>query len=130
MKNEKRKRNLTTGIVVSIILIIAIIIGIVLLNKNNNSSLKNIAGDYKMTSLTYEDGEEENVEKLEKLGFTVTLELKEDGTGLINIFGEMKEISYNSENMTIDGEILEYNFKNNSISMQIEGSNIILVKNQ
>ena len=128
MKNKKIKKLLVLGVIIAIILIIAIVIGIKMLNESDNSSIKEMVGDYKMTTLIYEDGEEENAEQLESLGLTVTLELREDKTGTIDIFGETNEISYDEKDISLKGEKSSYVFENNTISIQQEGGTLILTK--
>ena len=129
MKNKNSKKLLVLGFIIAIILIIATVIGIRMLNKSDNYSTKEMVGDYKMTTLIYEDGEEDNVEQLESLGLIVTLELREDGTGTIDIFGEINELTYNENNITLKGEKSSYVFQNNTISIQQEGGTLILTKN-
>ena len=128
MEKKKSKIVLVFLAISTIALIIAMLIGIIILNKIDNSSIKIMVGHYKMTTLIYEDGKEENVEQLEELGLTVTLELSEDGTGTIDIFGETNKLTYNENNIIVEGETSLYTFENDTITMQQKGVTLILTK--
>lgn len=58
-----------------------------------------LAGEYKLTSVRYND--ESGEEAFDETGLSGKLILKEDGTGEMDVFGTRSEITYDEETKTI-----------------------------
>ena len=70
----------------------------------------------------------EDLEALKKLGFEVKLDMREDKTGTLSLFGEDTELTYDSKNITIKEESAPYTFEDNKISMEQNGSKLVFEK--
>lgn len=81
------------GAIVAAITIIGIVIGVALLVDNINKGHR--AGKYELISLYINDQEENSVDLLKALGLSASLELREDGTCTVDIFGQSRECTYN-----------------------------------
>ncbi len=114
---EKNSKLIKRGIIVTILVIIAIIVymivlsknGIIIQNNDENNNTMNIAGKYKIIEMI-SNGENMNnqIEQMNNLGMYFTLELKDDGTGIINILGEEESLTYNDKTMIFDGDEQSY----------------------
>lgn len=94
---------------------------------------KNIAGYYEL----YEMSSEENnytydeLQSLKNLGLIVTLELNEDKTGKLNMFGETKDLTYDNKKMTVDEEeSTPYKEEDGKISMKQDGEKLVFQKTE
>lgn len=85
-----------------------------------------IAGVYKVTSMT-EDGED-YTELLSAMGMTIYLDLEDDGTGTINMYGETMDVEWDDDEITIDGESQEYDYSKGTITMEEDGTSLVFEK--
>ena len=85
------------------------------------------AGKYTITSLSV-NGTEVNLKDLAKAaGASLEefyIELKEDGTGSINAYGEAQNLTWDKKNLTKDGEAVPYTVNGNELSIVQEGMTI------
>ena len=93
-------------------------------NKLQDNSSNSIVGKYKIVEMI-NNGQnmEKEIEEMEKLGYTVTLELAEDKTGNMNIYGEIMQITYDEKNVYSDGEKQAYTVSSNG-DITLEDSSI------
>lgn len=91
---------------------------------------KTIVGYYELYEMS--SGEQsythEDLESLKTLGLTVNLELREDKTGTLSLFGDTMDLTYNNKNMTIDGESAPYKIKDGKLSMEQDGDKLVFEK--
>lgn len=89
----------------------------------------NLVGTYKLTGIE-RDGEDQSnsISILEGLGMTATMELRDDNTGELDLFGEKSEITYDGKTLTIDGQSTEYKYKDGELSMEQGDSKLIFTK--
>lgn len=82
---------------------------------------------YTITSLSV-NGTEVNLQDLAKAaGASLDefyIELKEDGTGSINAYGEAQNLTWDKKNLTKDGEAVPYTVNGNELSIVQEGMTI------
>lgn len=119
-------KGLFIGIIIAaVVAVIAAVICFICLGKPN------LVGTYKLTGIE-RDGEDQSnsINILEGLGMTATMELKEDKTGELDLFGEKSEITYDDKNITIDNQPTEYKYKDGEISIEQGGSKLIFTKNE
>lgn len=80
----------------------------------SSSSTKNVQGMYELVEIVSDTHAmtTEELDKLKEDNLVVTLELKEDGSGTMNVFGDNQNISYNAEEEYIEfgGERLKYTY--------------------
>ena len=68
-----------------------------------------IIGKYKIVEIRDSEGDmTSELEKMEELGLTIIMELKEGGTGTMNAFGDNMEFTYDDKYFIIDSDKSEY----------------------
>lgn len=80
-----------------------------------------IAGLYKLTEMITEDDGDlaEDLELMESLGLMVTMELRRDGTGSIDFYGEeTDEFTWDGDAVYVDGETIPYTYENGVFTMR------------
>ena len=99
---------------------------------NNTNSTKgiNIAGKYELHSI---DGSKEkytsdDVNNIKELGYEVTLELKTDKTGVLDIFGEVQNVKYDGSFIYTDEDKIKYTIKKNVLKMYSDNNTLIFNK--
>ena len=78
---------------------------------------EDISGQYEITAMITE-GEEtpsEDLELLKSRGLNCTIPLKSDGTGVLNLFGEETEMTWNEKTITAAGKERPYTWKNRQL---------------
>ena len=120
------------------ILIIGIIIGVVavlliaglVLFKTGFFGNKDATGYYELYEMTTEDTSysNEDLESLKKLGLKVSLELRNDKTGTIDLFGKTMEVTFDKKNLTIDGDNAPYKVENDKLSMEYQNEKLVFQK--
>ena len=89
-------------------------------------------GFYKLIELE-EDGEPvapEDLELMESLGLKIYLKVNEDHSGYLNIFGEKSELSFDENNITLEGESVPYTFDGTTISIEKDGSKMVFTETE
>ena len=86
----------------------------------------NIAGTYELTGME-SNGEDQSASLgvLKGLGLEATLELKEDKTGKLNLFGDESDVTYDKDQITIDDGTAKYNYKDGTITLEENGTKLI-----
>ena len=136
-KDSKTNKNgLIVGIIAGIV-VIALIIGAFIAYKNGNlnvpglgNDISNISGMYNLIEMSQADKtySEEEIDALKTLGLTVTLELKEDKTGVLKLYGEEMNLTYDRNNMTINEGSAPYTFDGSTIKMEQNGNKLVFKK--
>ena len=81
-------------------------------------------GKYVLTGME-ENGEatsQEDLDLLKSLGLTVTMEIKEDGTGSMDLFGEALEFTWDADNIILEGEKQAYTFDGSKFTIENDGT--------
>jgi len=137
---KKSKKGLIIGTIVGIVMVVVIIGGIALYNNevlskigifsNNKASEKNIAGTYELVEMsdTTQIYSTEDLESLKKLGITLSMELREDRTGAIDLFGEAMELTYDSKNITVNDQPAPYTIYEDRITLEKDGDKLVFQK--
>lgn len=134
INSEKTKNN--QGLIIGIVIVAIIVLvagGYFLFSKGIvGGNVKNVVGYYELYEMS--SGEEsytyDELQSLKNLGLVVTLELNEDKTGELNLFGETMELTYDNKNMTVDGESSPYTVKDDKISMEHEDEKLVFQKTE
>ena len=86
----------------------------------------NLTGEYEITKLSAEDRDmSEELELIKSMGLNITLVLKEDGTGTLEIAGQTIPLTYDTENMIMHfepGGDEPFTYKKGVISFSENGS--------
>ena len=92
---------------------------------------QNLVGTYKLTGIE-RDGEDQSssISILEGLGMKATMELKDDKTGEMDLFGEKSEVKYDNNQITINNNATDYEYKDGKFSTTINGAKLTFTKNQ
>lgn len=124
----KNNKGLIIGIVIAAVVVI-IAVGYFAFSKGI-LGIKNIVGYYELYEMSSGDESysHEDLESLKSLGLNVTLELREDKTGTLSLFGEEMELTYDSKNMTVDGESTPYKVEDGKLSMEQDGEKLVFEK--
>lgn len=106
--------------------------------KKNNNTVKNsnetkginIAGKYELTSIdsSEEKYTSEDIENIKELGYEVSLELKTDKRGVLNIFGEVQNVTYDAKYIYTDDDKIPFTFKKNVLKMMSDKNTLIFKK--
>lgn len=128
--NTKNNKGLIIGIV--IVAVVALIIAGYYAFSKVTLPGKNIAGYYELYEMSSDDENysHEDLEALKALGLSVTLELREDKTGTLELFGEEMELTYDGGNMIVDGESAPYTVEDDKISMEQDGEKLVFQKTE
>ena len=130
-KTAPKKKSCGAKIVAIIIAIVALIAvataGGVYIYQTINSV--NLAGTYKLTGMEA-DGKDQSdsLSLLEGLGLSASLELNDDKTGTLHLFGEDEDLTYDKSNFTIDGKITDYTYKDDTIVFESDGTKLTFTK--
>lgn len=127
VKTQKNNKSLIICIIIAVVVVALAIGGYFVFYRGNNN---NIAGQYELYEMTSGDESytNEELESLKALGLKVTLELKEDHTGTLDLFGENMELTYDNKNMIVDGKAEPYTVKDDKITLEQEGEKLVFQK--
>ena len=89
-----------------------------------------VAGKYELIEMSSksETFGKDQIEELKNLGFTYTLELREDGTGVMTIAGENTEFKYDDKNIIVEGVSTPYTFENNKLTVSENDEKMVFEK--
>lgn len=92
--------------------------------------MKKMAGKYELVEMTNGDEtySKEDLDSLKSYGFTITMELNDDGTGKMNSYGEEQELTYDKDNITVDGDAAAYTMDGNKITVESDGTKMVFEK--
>ena len=108
--------------VVAVVAVVAIVVAIVLL-----TSKANPVGTWTLVEVS-EGGQSYDTSSLSLLGMTGTLELKDDKTGTMSIFGSSTNLTWDDKNLTVDGQATAYSISGNKLTLENNGSKMVFEK--
>ena len=113
--------------ILAILLAVAMIAALAACSGKTKASY-NDAGYYSVFSIT-EDGETMSQAELEELGLEIYMELKDDGTGVINIAGDETRITWEDGSITNEGETKAYALAGGMLTLDLseDGEEFILI---
>ena len=111
---------------VAIIAVIAIVAIIVLPKMKMNK----MVGTYELVEMSRGDQtyDKSTLDQMKAYGMSATLELKKDGKGSIDLFGEKGEVTYDKKNITVEGDKASYTFKDNKLTIEKDGIKMVFEK--
>ena len=82
----------------------------------------NYTGDWKLAYGSDENLDADSIQLMDSLGLSVTLTLKDDGSGSMNLFGENKDVKWEASSntegkITLDGSEAKMQLANNELSI-------------
>ena len=88
-----------------------------------------IAGDYRLIEMIDETGKDvtEDLSMLEEHGKTVSLTLNEDGSGLLNMFGEENEVTWTEAFVNLNGQDIPLTFEEGKLTISDTEGKTVLV---
>lgn len=127
-KTAKNNKIIKTCVIIAAVVLV--IVAIYLIFNKNGLGSKNIVGYYELYEMSSDDEDYsyEDLQNLKSLGLEVTLELRDDKTGTLNLFGETMDLTYDNKNMTVDGEYAPYKVDDNKITMEQDGQKLVFQK--
>lgn len=137
-KKQKSKKGLIIGCIVAVLVIALIAVSVIAVIKSGligekllgQNKIKELVGNYDLIEMT--EGEEvttkEDIDLLKKFGLIVSLELREDGTGTLDLFGDTEELNFDDKNITADDEEVPYTFEENKLTMEKEDTKLVFEK--
>ena len=125
-KKVERKNGKKCLIAIIIVAIVAVLAAAGVFVYTKFFSAPNIVGTYELTGME-SNGEDQSASLgvLKGLGLEATLELKEDKTGKLNLFGEESDVTYNKDQITINDDTANYNYKDGTITLEENGTKLI-----
>lgn len=117
--------------IIAVLAVVAMMMGaLALTGCGKKFDKKKMAGKYELVEMTSgsESYTKEDLESLKAYGFTITMELKDDGTGTMTTYGEEQKLTYDKDGITIDGDKASYTFENNKITVESDGTKMVFEK--
>ena len=113
-------------IVIAVIIAIVTVVTIVALNKNekdNPEVIQNkMIGIYELTNVVSADGisSADDIALLKQYNLVVYLELKDDGVGTLNNYGEVMDITYTDSVINMYGNDYKYSQNDDIITINVD----------
>ncbi len=126
---KKTSKKFFIGIIIAAIIAVLAASGFFIYTKF--FAAPNISGTYELTGME-SDGEDQSdsITVLKGLGLKATLELKEDKTGKLDLFGDSSDITYDKEKINIDGNAAGYSYKDGTLTIEENGTKLIFTINR
>lgn len=113
-------------------LLLALVLTFSLVGCGNSDDLKAMVGSYELTGLVDPDKGDlsKQLDTLSAFGISITFEIKDDGTAILNTNGQETKLKVDTDKKTIsaEGEAIEYTFENDTISFENDGSKMSFKK--
>ena len=95
-----------------------------------DQTIKKLAGKYNLVGMSDEEQDytQEDLDMLKRFEVTVSLELREDGTGIIDLFGDKMELTFDNKNMTYEDEPVPYTVEDGKIVLVNEDAKLTFEK--
>ena len=96
----------------------------------NKFDMKKMAGSYELIEMKDSDKNysKEDIEQLKNYGLNFTIELKDDGTGSMDLFGEKSDLKYDDKGITVDDDTVSYTFEDNKLSLESDDTKMVFEK--
>ncbi len=87
-------------------------------------------GYWELSALIDTDGKEntEDVDLLKELGLVVSLTINEDGTSVLDMFGETTELTYADGKLTAGDEVIVVTVDGDTLKMEEEGQALVFAR--
>lgn len=101
-------------------------------NESETKAQVSMAGKYEVIEMTMGDEtvSKEELDALKTLGYTVTIELNDNGTGSIESYGVKEDITYDDNSMTAAGQKMSYTREGSKITLEQEDTKMVFEKVQ
>ena len=115
-------------------LLLALALTFSLVGCGSSNDLKAMVGSYELTGLVDpEQGDLSNqLDTLSAFGLSITFEIKDDGTAILNTNGQETKLKVNTDKKTIssdgDNDAIKYTFKKDTISFENDGAKMSFKK--
>lgn len=125
---ETKKSNSKVVVITVVALVVIALIAIVglAISKSGNS----IVGTYELISMV-NDGEEasaEDIQLMKSFGLTVTLQVNDDNTAQMSMFGEKIDFTYDKNNFIMEDQSYTYTKNGDVITLEQDGDNLVFRK--
>lgn len=127
METKKTNKGLIIGIVIGSIAIVAVILVLLLTLGNKN---KSIIGTYDLVGMVSE-GEEiskDDIELMKQYGLYVYMQIEDETSGVLTMFGEKIPFKYDSDNIIINNELCPYTYKKEKLTLKKDTEELIFEK--
>ena len=126
---DPKKRNIIVLVAAAVVLLAIIAIVAVRCGRDD---AKDIVGVYEIVSVEGDGNtlSAEDIEQMKDMDLTMTLDVREDATGVLDVFGEKTEITYDlgDKTMEIDGQKVPFTYKDKQLEIKQDGSVMIFKK--
>ena len=148
----KKNTGLIIGIICAVLVVVAVVVVLLVLNLNkkpeekknpgeNNAQTSQldtstVVGSYLLSDVqvdSTEEGAEFGAAMMKMFIGSISLEIKEDHTGVMNAMGEKTEFKWDDKNLTAKGEsgddeAIPYTYKDGKFTMTEDGASLIFEK--
>ena len=136
--NKKSQKGLIIGVIIAIIIITLAVGGYFAYNNGLFNKLESIIGiTVKIPTGKYEliemsSGEtiysQEELNALKSFGLSITLEVRDDKTGTLDMSGDKQEFTYDNKNISINNQSTQYIIDDNKITFEQDGDKLVFQK--
>ena len=95
-----------------------------------SKEVKSLEGKYELIQMIEPDKtiSKEEIENLKKTGLDIKLEIKKNGTGILNLYGEKASLNFDKEHIKYGSDILEYKVEDNKIKFKQNNTTLVFEK--
>ncbi len=122
-------------IVILTAVILVLLVAVVFIMSRGTAKATDMAGHYKVESVDSEGGSgitAEELENMENLQMTMSLDLYEDNTGTLDLFGQIVELTYDPKKLTVTIEEQEvpFTYEEGKITIEQDGTKMVFARNK
>ena len=136
--SKKNGKGFVVCVAVAVIVIIAaLVVSTIAINAKKNSNkdeeksdnLKQMVGTYKLIEMSTDGRDQsEDVNTLDNLGLTVKLEINEDRTAKLSMFGDSTELTYDEKEFKDKDSSIPYVYQDGKIQLEQENEKMVFEK--
>lgn len=130
-KTEKKAKKSHKGLIIGIIFaVLAIALaGCIAVYVYLSMNLTYLVGNYTLTGM-WQNGEDQSasIQLLEGFGLSATMELKDDKTGTMHLFGTDSELTYDKDKMVINDKDVPFTYKDGQITFSENDASLTFTK--
>ena len=93
-----------------------------------DAGMAEISGFYKLTQMSSADGSDlgTELELMEAIGLSITMQLERDGTGVMSLYGEdAGAITWDENGITVEGDTAPYVYADDTITVEADGDTMV-----
>ncbi len=90
---------------------------------------KNFTGDYTLSKMT-SNGADVNLDVINNSKNKITLKIEKDGKGNMKVFDREYQLTYDDNNIVIDGSTSSYTVENDDVIIKTDNDTMIFSKNK